>query len=1474
MISYDLCNNECDGFHRIVSFSKFFKNLVSKSDAKNWYELFWDKEKLINIEKFCIRFSEQKKMEKYDVKYINYLICFLKKHSPLMLENYCIIPSIDGKLCKISALHERCDIENPIFDFIKENIDKEIYCKIKAEKINSVNCSPYTMTQIINVFEREMNLKLAESLVRIIPETVELHEKQSFLYKMICMHENCEENPIPIKSAEANIWNEANKLVINVIIEMINGYESINDMINANENIKTQEDAILILNGCYKFIPNDVLKVPDRNGIFKKVCDVSRSTVVDEELVKLYELISGNDLTGELLDIRITNNSVEEFDQGNIFTESDKCIEKLFEDDNNKEKINEIANVVFGKINPFEKINENSLYIKLRNICIHKIYAKTALANLNVDSVEKKKGWIWELVLNAIKSVNSDKNQPVQMSLLVSKDCIKFKHNGPPFTRDSLVAQMYMHNPKNPEEEVTSFALTHALSKVVEVDAYVKSPEEKLGRMKFTLYRDGSSEETLIQEIEQTEKSLKFEDSIDESTYYTFKINDKNQEAANLGIEEYLQNISRVFIFNSQLQSAAIVIKDEPEFVNSKINKHTMFTREPNKRTDNNIQAVCIKENENKHKFIVTSINEESFEISGAIEINEANEIIGEVNPVFQKVPILGFQEFLLPFTINCNNFVLSKDKTNIDIKDNINKNILENSLKLYTNIVDYCCTNNIQNMYMLLNRLKYDISKSKTDDSLKEWYINNILIPLRNYIITKDIVPTNRGMKKIYIPASGEFDLSTDRAIFYSSPPEKLDKLKNAVNLFVNTHPTFDESMKWEPLLWDSSCILTYEILKKEIAKKGCLSNIKVFDEKHSEAEAINEFIKLYDVDLLTENLEIFPNKNGKFMSYKELKTCKINQDFLNVLRDNFNIDISGQILHEGISSIQANMSTIHNDLERRIIKKFHEYEKNGHPDYNNENCKKVSKAILSLTRKNTSESKSMQQKVLIETYNILCADKITTRDDYLNNEELYGIAFSYVIYEINFMMSQYKTVAAIIKDHKITEETLFKTLSDYYDMFCKLDKSGLNFVIPNGSGDFIEANIIRVIYDENYHEQIITFDENDENEKAKIYKNLLKLSDEAQGEGTWKSMIINSKIKFKKVKTVTLKKQCEELEDVIIEIWNKNKDSLTKEQKSMFSFLINIVMTNSAAYFYKIYGKIFTDIFLKLKEDDNEDDEKYNELLNEKEELEKKFNSLHEKVNDLNVKNEHLTSENERLKREIEALRNGIRSNQELNDEIERLRHQLNSNSSRSNQALGSRNQELINENANLNIRIQELNNVIEGFRNQLNNNQSNGNHAPRRRNQGPMAVNHTPDTRLISNLPPLKDKVLPVNKRIIFLYLYLQSTGNFSYIELDKLTTEKGEDLCICYNKTSYYLNGEKSMYDITCQDRKGNTYHIAIRTTFSDARIDINSIDEISNDNKKDKDNEEFIIAVMWGEIPSIENTVFLSNSKIVDLINTK
>ena len=400
---------------------------------------------------------------------------------------------------------------------------------------------------------------------------------------------------------------------------------------------------------------------------------------------------------------------------------------------------------------------------------------ETVVATKIIDLMDKlrlsndgtaERRWVWELLQNA-KDVCYDNKQVSVEIIFDQKDetgTLEFKHNGKPFSIDNIIflieqistkdrSEKNGEQPKETGKFGTGFLTTHLLSEKVEVSGIVT--EMDLGPRKFDLEldRSGKTKDEIVFSVNKSMQSIYSLDSNpivnyqpnDFNTTFRYHLDQKGIEVAKKGLTDLHSALPLTLAFLPTINSVKVQSNGET------INYHRLDNIQ---KADNGIQLIKIEIVGHQTQIVTIALLTSQL-TAIAIEVEEIKErIILKANKniphIFCDFPLLGTEEFHIPVVINNPSFHPNEPRSGIyltdknDYKIQTNKQIIQDALMLYNNLLDYASRNHWENLYMLAGVF---VSEEK-DWLSKEWFKNNLLKPIQDKLLVTPVVDTvNDGL-------------------------------------------------------------------------------------------------------------------------------------------------------------------------------------------------------------------------------------------------------------------------------------------------------------------------------------------------------------------------------------------------------------------------------------------------------------------------------------------------------------------------------------------------------------------------------------------------------------------------------------------------------------------------------------------------------------------------------------------------------
>ena len=565
------------------------------------------------------------------------------------------------------------------------------------------------------------------------------------------------------------------------------------------------------------------------------------------------------------------------------------------------------------------------------------------LRELNAPTDIDKKRWIWELIQNAKDTIALDPNRDeINVRIEIDGDCVKFKHNGAPFTAKARYGLLYKYSGGKENQESTGrfgtgFLTTHCLSKIVTIESNMYSNKDctELCGFEVTMYRDGLISSELIDGLRKMRASEKFFKQTFDWTTFTYHINsDSGRTAIKLGVENFHENIAPTMLFCKELSS--IELNDNGNV--TKIKK---------------LPHVCLSENiylaeyeiestssTSKRRFLFSHYEGPSKELSEryrkerklrldvAIEIDENNNIVNHIGKTshYCVLPMVGIEDQLSePIIVNSPDFEPDSERQSLMLsgqfwneekkvitETGINQKIYEHVFPLYERLVAFLSEQKFGKLYYLA----YGLDKAKSHKNLDiEWYVPNVIHKYRDILQKYDVVKSYDGStyKKL------------SDCIFVKETT--LESENSVYSLLASLYPSkiVTDNHEWSILLWKSGLKLwNTEDLCAEIESKENWNSINLVNT--TLPVWYNKFLQYvynFDVRYLTEHA-LLPNMNGKLLK-KNAENFQQGQNvstFVIDLLNKLGKDVKPMLLHSDVTAVSLdskyNSQSYSTDLNR----------------------------------------------------------------------------------------------------------------------------------------------------------------------------------------------------------------------------------------------------------------------------------------------------------------------------------------------------------------------------------------------------------------------------------------------------------------------------------------------------------------------------------------------------------------------------
>lgn len=337
------------------------------------------------------------------------------------------------------------------------------------------------------------------------------------------------------------------------------------------------------------------------------------------------------------------------------------------------------------------------------------------LRQLNQPTESDCKRWFWELLQNA------DDSEASEATIIINERTVEFIHNGKSFNADSLFGLLYKFSSKDQNDISstgrfgTGFLTTHTISKIVNIESDYNDNGNILG-FNVTIYREGFEKEELLNGVKLMRESLKFTNQPYNHTKFIYKINtQKGKKSVELGSKNILNNIVQTLLFLKHITKITYNYYGEIRSY-EKIDSSSIKVKECYQE---NIRTFIVVSSLEYSQILTQRFNvERNLQLQIAIEYKDDALIVQNDSTCsyYCVLPLVGSEDLKLPFIINSPDFQPDSEReslylngtdlneiTNKPSDSAINKHILNESIKLFENLIDVINSKNYNNKQILL---------------------------------------------------------------------------------------------------------------------------------------------------------------------------------------------------------------------------------------------------------------------------------------------------------------------------------------------------------------------------------------------------------------------------------------------------------------------------------------------------------------------------------------------------------------------------------------------------------------------------------------------------------------------------------------------------------------------------------------------------------------------------------------------------
>ena len=547
-----------------------------------------------------------------------------------------------------------------------------------------------------------------------------------------------------------------------------------------------------------------------------------------------------------------------------------------------------------------------------------------------------KRRWIWELLQNANDVAFDDQKVAIEIIIqnLNEIKSVSFSHNGKPFTVDNitfLIKQVSTkerntsennENPKTTGKFGTGFLTTHLLSEKVEVSGVVKEPDLDYRNFVLPLDRSGRTTDQIIKSVNN---SISVRDTLDSqpaltnfnpenfNTTFTYNLDEVGYNVAKVGIDDLHLSLPYTLAFLPSIK--LVSIKHEKvvyELSDIKNLTESIKVSTIHRKTSSEITELKIITLKKKDTTIAVEIERNNGKTNLKVLSNK-------IPKIFCDFPLIGTNDFTLPFVINNPNFNPTEPRDGVWLTDHNsepkilqNKEIFLNSLEQYFELLDFAIKNDWGNIFLLANT---DTPAEKNWFS-KSWFEVNIQKPIRDKLLKLPIVTLENGASTAIQNEEGKANIYFP----YHSKEDVRERIWDLeYKLFPNKVPAKKDIHIWYSVVWNNCFKDDLKAITEFIVKEKSIDELskRLNNDEKKSIEWLNEYFDLLNFEekfienIIGDKFSVIPNQNGKFKKKSELKIDQNIEDELKNVLKILGIDIRESLRHNQVKTASKNKDT-----------------------------------------------------------------------------------------------------------------------------------------------------------------------------------------------------------------------------------------------------------------------------------------------------------------------------------------------------------------------------------------------------------------------------------------------------------------------------------------------------------------------------------------------------------------------------------
>lgn len=479
---------------------------------------------------------------------------------------------------------------------------------------------------------------------------------------------------------------------------------------------------------------------------------------------------------------------------------------------------------------------------------------------------------IWELFQNAI-----DLSEQCEVIITITEKTIEFKHNGKPFTANtlsSLIKQVSSKKSENNDDEVgqygTGFITTHSFGKNIILSGALQEDDSFIHFHDFEINRIAKNSDELITKLTNQQNKVfdlvengELEKECPPFTTFTYQtISDLEKQNAKNAILELSLILPYVMTINKKLQKVIVIDSNNNETIYQKSDVYN--------ENDLNVTPIQI----NKKIKKIYSLSTEQNDLTIILPLEEQYKAFSfdeNLSKLFLFYPLIGTENFGFNFLLHSNQFAPTEPRDGIHLfskneqiqeKEKNNRILLDKTLKLLSPFIEKNCIE-IQNIHFLAKL------------NFKTTIINNQLLYDYFKLLKKEWVDT---FKCFSLVETNENKISPEETLFFSNEllydEDYFNSIYAIVSLFWQNIPKKEIVKKWTEYVsqWEDEDIKFIDI--NQVAEE--IKNTKTlnFYQNTDDLKNFYEYLIKYNHSEVFDKYEILPNVKNEFRLKSQLNS------------------------------------------------------------------------------------------------------------------------------------------------------------------------------------------------------------------------------------------------------------------------------------------------------------------------------------------------------------------------------------------------------------------------------------------------------------------------------------------------------------------------------------------------------------------------------------------------------------------------